>query len=369
MKHTAFAAAVLLSAPLMFTNAPAFAADATSTEQFVQNVAASDTFEIQSGRMAASQADNGEVKSFGQRMVDDHTKTSDQLLQLVKQNDIKVELPTPLDDKHQAKLDKLKDLSGNDFDKTYISSQVKAHEKAVDMFQAYGESGENAELKQWAETTLPALKDHLKQAKALDSEVSKAPAMTENENRTLMSDKHADAMDKTEHDTMMSDKHADAMDKTEHDKKAKAATPANNIKYVTRQAPTDWSAQDLIGKTVENAQGDNLGDINNVILNEKGDVVAVTIGVGGFLGLGEKDVGVPFDALDFRTEAAMADKAKTDETKEERAEEAREARNDPEHDDIQVVLDATREQLENAPAFVWLDQQDKTMKKSERTMQ
>ena len=53
----------------------------------------------------------------------------------------------------------------------------------------------------------------------------------------------------------------------------------------------------MISKTVQNTGGQSLGEINNVILNEKGKVVAVTIGVGGLLGLGEKDVGVPFDAL------------------------------------------------------------------------
>ena len=47
-------------------------------------------------------------------------------------------------------------------------------------------------------------------------------------------------------------------------------------------------------------KAENLGEINNVIINEKGDVVAAIIGVGGFLGIGEKNVGVPFDALEFR---------------------------------------------------------------------
>jgi len=114
---------------------------------------------------------------------------------------------------------------------------------------------------------------------------------------------------------------------------------------------------------VENSAGENLGEINNVVLNEKGDVVAVTIGVGGFLGIGEKDVGVPFSALDFRTEAEM-DAAEADdaedraEAKQEQAEDRREARYDSEHADIVVVLNATREQLESAPAYVWLDDQD-----------
>ena len=144
---------------------------------------------------------------------------------------------------------------------------------------------------------------------------------------------------------------------------------------MTRQAPTDWSAEALIGRTVENINGENLGDINNVVLNEKGDVVAVTIGVGGFLGLGEKDVGVPFDALEFRTEKDITEQStdtKAKESKEERAEEAREARAaryDTEHADIQVILDATREQLESAPAFVWLDQQNTNDKKGETVPQ
>ena len=112
-----------------------------------------------------------------------------------------------------------------------------------------------------------------------------------------------------------------------------------------------------------------------MVLNEKGDVVAVTIGVGGFLGLGEKDVGVPFDALEFRTEKDITEQStdtKAKESKEEQAEEAREARAaryDTEHADIQVILDATREQLESAPAFVWLDQQNTNEKKGETVPQ
>jgi putative membrane protein len=365
MKRTAFAAALVLSAtPLTIASAPAFAADAPSTAKFVEKVAASDMFEIEAGKVAASQAENSDVKAFGQRMVDDHTKTSDQLRTLVKDNDIKAELPTAIDDKHQAKLKALKDLSGAAFDNSYVAGQVKAHTNAVELFEAYASAGDNADVKQWAQGTLPTLKDHLQQAETLDKKVSKAPAMAAND--TMTSDKHADAMDKTAADDTDVDDTA-----TNKDAKAKAVPPSN-IKYVTRQATTDWSAQALIGRTVKNPQGEILGDINNVVLNEKGDVVAVTIGVGGFLGLGEKDVGVPFDALDFRTAEVMADKdamtKETKETKEDRAEEAREARNDTEHDNIEIVLKATREQLENAPTFVWLDQQP-SGKKSERSVE
>ena len=109
------------------------------------------------------------------------------------------------------------------------------------------------------------------------------------------------------------------------DEEAKAKpVQKSNIKYITRQAPTDWTAEALIGRTVENANGDNLGEINNVIINEKGDVVAVVIGVGGFLGIGEKNVGVPFEQLDFRTAEAIKDRTdKHHEGGESRAEDRR----------------------------------------------
>jgi len=75
---------------------------------------------------------------------------------------------------------------------------------------------------------------------------------------------------------------------------------------------------------------------------------------------------LPFDNLDFRATAVAADrnygttegKEKRAEEKRERNKDAREARYDSEHGNIEILLNATREQLEKAPSFVWLDQQD-----------
>lgn len=154
---------------------------------------------------------------------------------------------------------------------------------------------------------------------------------------------------------------------SEADTKKTQMKTASDIDYVTRQEPSEWSAQALIGRDVVNRAGEDLGEINNVIINESGEVVAITIGVGGFLGLGEKDVGVPFDALSFETaqelmaaekdDAADKNKKAEDRSSDEQDEEWS-ARFDSEHSNIKVVLDATREQLENAAEFLWLDEQD-----------
>ena len=353
MRQTLIGMAIGLSAPL-FLSSIALAAQAPTTEDFVKTVATSDMFEIQSGQLAAGKAQNGNVKSFGQEMVDDHSKTTGQLKGIVNDNDIKVELPAVLDGEHQAKLDQLKGLSGNQFDKSYVQMQVRAHEKAVSLFQAYAAAGENDNLKAWANNTLPTLKNHLNQAKDLSAAVDQMAA-----NDTNRAD-----------DRAARSGNVTAMNEVDSEDAVAKPVQKSNIKYVTRQAPTDWTAEALIGRTVENRNGDNLGDINNVIINEKGDVVAVVIGVGGFLGIGEKNVGVPFDQLDFATAEAMKDRtADTRDEKAERKAEAKDARFDTEHSDIRIVLNTTKEDLKSAPAFAWLDQQNSEDAKRERVVQ
>lgn len=357
MRPTAFAAAVSLTLPLIIAAVPA-SAETVSTKDFVNKAAVSDMFEVQSGKLAADKAENEDVKDFGQKMVDDHSKTTDDLMQLINDEKIDVTPPTSLDQEHQAKLDKLKNASGAKFDNIYVPMQVKAHQKAVSLFDDYSKSGDNKALKEWASDTLPTLKEHLADARDLNKELSAAPAMAAND---TMNDEDQKAMDKN---AMADEKSAEAGTK-DH-----TAKPSN-INYVTRQKPGDWSAQALIGRSVENENDETLGDINNVILNEKGKVVAVTIGVGGFLGLGEKDVGVPFDALKFETaaEAAKDSETASEATSEEKNKADRASRFDSEHANMQIVLDATRDQLEKAPKFLWLDEQsDKRAEADDNTV-
>lgn len=106
-------------------------------------------------------------------MVTDHTKTSSELKGLVGNGKIQATVPTTLDSSHQSKLEKLKSATGKDFSSDYNSYQVSAHEDAVSLFERYAKGGDNAELKNWAGKTLPALKHHLGMAK----ELGKAPSV------------------------------------------------------------------------------------------------------------------------------------------------------------------------------------------------
>src|SRR5688572_22319020 len=90
-----------------------------STPSFVETVAISDMYEVQAGKLASERGQSEVTRTFGQQMVDAHTKTSEELLQIVKSKDMKVSVPASLDAKHQKMLDNLKDASAEDFDKAY----------------------------------------------------------------------------------------------------------------------------------------------------------------------------------------------------------------------------------------------------------
>jgi putative membrane protein len=139
---------------------------APTTADFVKEVATSDMFEIAASKLAQDKG-NAPEKTFASQMIADHTKTSTELKGLVTGGKVKVELPTVLDSSHQSKLDKLKGESGKDFSADYDSQQVSAHKDAVSLFERYAKGGDNADLKDWASKTLPALKHHLEMAENL----------------------------------------------------------------------------------------------------------------------------------------------------------------------------------------------------------
>jgi putative membrane protein len=140
-----------------------------TTPDFVREAAMSDMFEIQSSQLAEQKSNDAATKTFAQKMVADHTKTTTEMKSMMSSGKLKgVEAPTAMASSQQSMLDKLKGLNGNDFTKQYHDDQVSAHKDAVSLFERYGKGGDNPELKDWANKTLPTLQDHLKMAQDLD---------------------------------------------------------------------------------------------------------------------------------------------------------------------------------------------------------
>jgi putative membrane protein len=137
-----------------------------STQDFVTEAAQSDMFEIQSSE-AALNSTNTSTKSFAQRMIADHNKTTAELKAAIS-GGVKASLPTAMSSGQQSMLTTLHGLRGANFDSQYASDQVAAHKDAVSLFQRYHSGGDDAKLKAWAGTTLPALQQHLDMAQNLN---------------------------------------------------------------------------------------------------------------------------------------------------------------------------------------------------------
>lgn len=63
------------------------------------------------------------------------------------------------------------------------------------------------------------------------------------------------------------------------------------------QTSTDWRSSKLLGTTVYNKANENIGEVADVVIGSDGAVTAVVLSVGGFLGMGEKHVAVPFKSV------------------------------------------------------------------------
>jgi putative membrane protein len=174
MKHLAIASlALVLAGPALAqtaaekTGVNSLMGVAPKTEDFVQEAATSDMFEIASSKLAIERGDDA-TKAFAQQMMTDHQKTTDELKALVASGKVKAPLPQAMTSSQQSMLDTLNGLKGADFNKQYHADQEDAHEDAVDLFKRYGDEGDNADLKAWAATTRPALEHHLMMAKDLN---------------------------------------------------------------------------------------------------------------------------------------------------------------------------------------------------------
>ena len=76
-----------------------------------------------------------------------------------------------------------------------------------------------------------------------------------------------------------------------------AGAPAATGSYATMQSASDWRSSKVVGLNVYNSKAEKIGDINDLIIGSNGAVTHAIVGVGGFLGIGEKNVAIPFASV------------------------------------------------------------------------
>ena len=145
-------------------------ASMAADHKFAVEAAMGGMMEVELGRLAAEKGASDEVRQFGRRMVDDHSKANEELTQLASGK--RMTPPTTPDPKHQAETRKLSALSGEKFDKEYVKMMVKDHRKDVAAFQKEASGGADADLKAFAARTLPTLREHLQMIQRISDKMA-----------------------------------------------------------------------------------------------------------------------------------------------------------------------------------------------------
>ncbi|OON60078.1 hypothetical protein B0920_20880 [Massilia sp. KIM] len=136
------------------------------------DMAMSNMAEIESGKLALSKSQNQEVKTFAQRMIDDHTKAQTEVQTVAQSKG--VTLPTELDAKHKAKAAMLEKLSGDAFDRAYMKQSGLADHRDTHGKLKKGLSGaKDPDIKALASKMTPVVEQHLKSAEQLSASQSR----------------------------------------------------------------------------------------------------------------------------------------------------------------------------------------------------
>ena len=165
MKRSATVSLFTASFGLAFA-LPAYAAD--SDAEFVKKAASAGMMEVELGKHAQAHAENSEVRAFGKRMVDDHTKAGRELEQVAKSEGIAV--PKTMTDHDREEIEELGAKRGAEFDDDYLDDMVDGHEHVIEAFRAQAAEGKTA-IDLFAKKTLPTLEAHLAQAKVVKEKV------------------------------------------------------------------------------------------------------------------------------------------------------------------------------------------------------
>lgn len=136
-------------------------------QDFVNKAAASDRFEIETSKLVASSAASTAVMAFAREMIAAHTASTAKLKAAAAKDPTGIAVNDELSASQKAALEDLKMKKGYIFDAAYIAAQVHGHEQALSELKNYAASGDNAELKAFAQSMVPAATEHLSKAQGL----------------------------------------------------------------------------------------------------------------------------------------------------------------------------------------------------------
>ena len=154
MKFHLLSAALCTAVTLSFAH-PALSAE--KAQDFVNKAAQGGIFEVESSKIVQGKAKDQAINDFALKMITDHSAANAKLQSIAGEQ--KLQVPAETDANHKSDLETLKSTNGS-ADQSYVKMQQDAHADAVKLFHDYAADGDNADLKAFAQQTLPTLKMH-----------------------------------------------------------------------------------------------------------------------------------------------------------------------------------------------------------------
>jgi putative membrane protein len=147
------------SNPGQNAGAPTSAQD-FSERAFITKAMEGGMAEVQLGQLAQQKSQSNDVKQFAAKMVNDHGQMGDKWLKPVAQQ-MGINAPSGPSKKDKKEIEKLQGLSGQDFDKEYITMMVKDHQKDLKEFQSEAQAAQDPTIKQIADKGSQVIQQHL----------------------------------------------------------------------------------------------------------------------------------------------------------------------------------------------------------------
>lgn len=141
---------------------------ASGDQKMMSDIAYSNISEVAAGKLALEKSQGEDVKSYAQKMIDDHTKAQQELQTLADSKGVK--LPTEPDAKHKALAKAMSGLKGDAFDKRYLKQGgLNDHENTHKLLTRVVNKAKDQDLKAYAGKTITVVDQHLKMAQDTSS--------------------------------------------------------------------------------------------------------------------------------------------------------------------------------------------------------
>ena len=137
----------------------------TSDAAFMTTATRGGMAEVQLGQLAQRNGSSAAVKRFGERMVDDHGRSNQEMMALARRKEITP--PSSIGAEHQQTYDDLAKLRGGAFDRAYAQAMVKDHQEDLRVYQEEAANGTDPDVKAFAARHVSILQEHLRMAERL----------------------------------------------------------------------------------------------------------------------------------------------------------------------------------------------------------